>query len=175
MKKLLLLSAVVFVGIVSVPVQNAYAHILVRDSSESKGAILHIIPDDDPIAGKKATLFFDMQNDINGTNKVTLNITRQSSHESVPVETALDGSLITADFTFPSQGVYLLKYQIEVDGEIYVFEQSTRISRGVAVGTVDKVRHMWAEGLLMACGVIFAVLCIVAFNRRRDILEQSRF
>lgn len=175
MKKLLVVGSIGLMAGLCVMIQDAYAHVLIRDISGSKGAILHIIPDDDPIAGKKATIFFDMQNTTNSIHKATLDITRQNSHETVSVKTALDGSLITADFIFPRQGVYLLKYQIEVGSETYIFEQSTRISRGVAVGAVDKTRHTWAEGLLVACGTVFAVLLIVAFNRRRDILEQSKF
>lgn len=41
--------------------QKAYAHVLVSDESNTVGAVLHITPDDDPIAGESAHIFFDVQ------------------------------------------------------------------------------------------------------------------
>lgn len=175
MKKLSLVTLAGLISFALLPVQNAFAHVLVRDTSGSKGAILHIIPDDDPIAGKRATLFFDMQNDAKNVSKITLDITQQGYDKSVSVKTSLEGSLVTADFTFPSQGVYLLKYRVDVDGKTYIFEQSTRISRGAIIGSVERRHRTWAEGLLAACGISLAALIIIAFNRRHDIAKQSTF
>ena len=175
MKKLslLVLSGILIVFLM--PTQSAYAHVLIRDTSGSKGAILHIIPDDDPIAGQEATLFFDIQNNAKSVGKVTLDITKQGSSEAVPVKTNFDGSLATADYTFPSQGVYLLKYQVKTNNETYTFEQSTRISRGVMIDSIDRSHYIWAECLLLLCGIAFVILLIVAFNRRHDIAKQSTF
>jgi methionine-rich copper-binding protein CopC len=175
MKKCSLIIVAGLVWTLLIPVQSAYAHVLIRDTSGSKGAILHIVPDDDPIAGKKATLFFDMQNDNKDINTVNLDITQQGSNDTVTVKTTLNGSLATADYTFPSQGVYFLKYHVISGDGAYAFEQFTRISRGIIIGSVDKPRRTWAEGLLAACSIIFAMLLIVAFNRRHAIAEQSTF
>lgn len=175
MKKVSLLLLLGFLSVLLLPAHSAYAHVLIRDTAGNRGAILHIIPDDDPIAGKKATLFFDMQNDTKKISKVTLGITQEGSNETVPIKAKLDGSLATANFTFPSQGVYLLKYEVKATDETYTFEQSTRIARGVIVGSLDKPRYAWAEALLIGCGVAFGVLVILAFNRRSEIAKQSTF
>ena len=154
---------------------RAYAHVLIHDTGGANGAILHIVPDDDPIAGKKATLFFDMQARAGKDTKVNLTIRREGADEAVPVKTSLDGSLATADFIFPSQGVYYLEYEVKSANTVSLFKQSTRVSRGTVVGAVNKPRHGWAEGLLVACAGIIAALAVVAFNRRHDIAKQSRF
>src|SRR5690606_15978623 len=88
---------------------SSYAHVLVRDTSGSKGAILHIIPDDDPIAGKKATLYFDAQDVFDDDVRTGLSITRDDNGEAVVVETKRDGSLVTAEYIFPARGVYNLR------------------------------------------------------------------
>lgn len=148
---------------------DAKAHVLVTDQTGKNGAILHIVPDDDPIAGKEATLFFDTQNNLlEDTSKVSLTISRDGSGESVSVETKVDGSLVSVNYTFSTQGVYQLRY--EING--YVFEQSIRVSRG-STDTVINTQHTWAEGLLIGCGVLLASLVIVAWNRRKDIARQS--
>ena len=152
-----------------------YAHVLIHDTSSTNGAVLHIVPDDDPIAGKKATLFFDMQARAGKDTKVNLTIRRDGADKAVPVKTSLDGSLVTTDFVFPSQGVYHLEYKVKSKDSISLFRQSTRVSRGTIIGTTYKPRYGWAEGLLVLCITTIVVLGIVAFNRRHEIAKQSTF
>lgn len=156
-------------------VSSSYAHVLIRDTTGSRGAILHSIPDDDPIAGKMATVYLDAQDVFEDDAKIALSITREGSSEPMPVETKRDGSLVTAEYTFPSQGVYYLRYEITSDDTSYAFEQSIRVARGVGTGNQSKPRYAWAEMLLIFVATMFAVLCIVAFNRRKEITRQSTF
>src|SRR5438309_1159094 len=61
MKRFAFISAVI--GLLLMMPQSVYAHQMGRDGSTS--AILHIDPDDDPIAGQPSTLFFDFSDSVN--------------------------------------------------------------------------------------------------------------
>jgi len=151
--------------------QSASAHVLITDTTNTKGAILHITPDDDPIAGDAATLYFDMQG---AGEAVSMTITDAAG--VVETSTAkVNGSLATSTYTFPAQGVYRLTFTEKVNDKKYTFVHSQRVSRGVTASALDTPLYPWAELLLIASGVAFAVLVIVAFNRRKTIARHSTF
>lgn len=174
MKRLLVV--VLFAIAVFIPVP-ATAHVLITDSSQSKGAILHIIPDDDPVAGEQSPLYFDTQEQLlkpDTSSKVTL-IIENTTGEKTDVPVKIDGSLVTADYTFPMQGVYKLTYEIVAGNEKYIFTQSQRVSRGAVESALNQPTYAWAEMLIVGTGVGLIVLMIVAFNRRKLIANQSSF
>lgn len=175
MKRLLLFFLVMFSFSLFVG-QRAYAHVLVTDQTGKKGAILHIVPDDDPVAGKNSTLFFDLQDDLlDDEGKVTLSIAQTGKNKPIKVKTKKDGSLVTASYIFPHQGVYFIRYDIKTLGFNYTFHQTTRVSRGLVAETLEKPRYTWAEGLLVGCGVSLLCLVILAWNHRKGIIRQSTF
>lgn len=175
MKRLFMLSASIL-GLCLLLAADCQAHVFITDSSSRTGAVLHITPDDNPIAGRKASLFFDTQGKLlDKSSQVKLSIAQESKDTYQVVETRIDGSLVTADYIFPSQGVYHLRYVVEHPDGDYLFEQTTRISRGVSLQAVDKSTHTWAEGLLVICLVAAMILLILAWNRRQYIARQSSF
>ena len=154
--------------------QPASAHVLVTDSSGSLGAVLHIIPDDDPIAGEKSTLFFDIQNgDFKEEPKIEVEISSEDNKKIIPMKT--DGSLATVDFVFPVQGQYELTFTADSSAKSYTFTHTQRVTRGVASSVLDAQRHVWAEMILVGCFTAFAIGCIVAWNRRDAIRRASTF
>ncbi len=176
MRGLKLSLGIVLFCIVILPGSTVGAHVLVTDEEKSTGAILHVIPDDDPIAGKKSTLFFDIQDKIvESDSTVILTITPQRGGESEFVKTAIDGSLVTAEYVFPNQGAYEIRYTVQTDDRDYVFVNSMRVSRGVTLDEIDTSRYVWAEGIVFACGAITALCIIIAWNRRSAIAAQSKF
>ena len=154
--------------------QAASAHVLIQDTSKRHGAILHITPDDDPIAGKSATLFLDIQDTSEKIEEVVLRIGKAETEENTVVETLLDDSLVSASYVFPSQGVYNLTYTITSSKTTYTFEHVTRISRGVD-GSAQASRYMWAEAVLLASLIAAVTMAIIAFNNRRKISRHSSF
>lgn len=153
----------------------AYAHVLITDQTGTNGAILHIVPDDDPVAGQEATLFLDVQSEpVDSPNaQVKLTVKDEEGREST-VDPQVNGSLITARYTFPAQGMYELTYVIDTSDNSYSFQDTRRVTRGVAPGKMDQSNHAWAEASLVAGSLGLATLFIVAFNRRRDIAAQSK-
>jgi hypothetical protein len=179
MNKRLLVLSIIVANIVLVP-QRASAHVLITDNTGSIGAILHVMPDDDPIAGEPSTLFFDIQSQSfsRHRHKVSLAITNdESGTTQVPVK--LTGSSVSATYTFPTQGVYKLALTAEAqdaaNAHAHTFTHTQRVSRGVAGGALDKPTHAWAEAALVACACSFAILMLVGINRRKEIKTYSKF
>ncbi len=171
MKKL---AALVIIFAVVFSSQPVNAHILITDDSRTKGAVLHISPDDDPIAGQPSTIFFDIQNTALSENATTT-LTISKDGEQNEVTAKLDGSLATFEYTFSAQGMYKLSFQVTSGEQAYTFTQPWRISRGHTTSALDTPRHIWAEIALLASGISFALLVIVMLGRWRHIWKQSTF
>jgi hypothetical protein len=166
---------VIFLAIfILIPFQSVSAHVLITDDTNTKGAILHIFPDDDPVAGEVATLYFDAQEQlISNDESVVLTIKSEAGYEfNVPTE--FSESLVTADFIFPDLGVYQITYLVKSGSETYTFNQSQRISRGTSNSDVDTQKYSWAEMMLVGSGILLALLFIVGFNNRKDIIKYSK-
>ncbi len=180
MKRLLFaMFSVLMLG--SVLQQTVSAHVLTTDDTGSIGAILHIMPDDDPIAGEPSTLFFDIQSQAFSKHKHTIDLTvtdEQGQAERVPV--TFTGSAGLATYTFPQQGAYKLVLAAKAENttnnnHTYTFTHTQRVSRGVSASALAKPGYAWAEMLLVGCFVLFALLVIVSINRRSAITKQSKW
>lgn len=155
---------------------TAYAHVLINDTTDKKAAILHINPDDDPIAGQSSTIYFDIQDTLRQQLvSAHLTVTNNNDNASKVIQTTTNGSLTTANYTFPVQGIYTLNFLVQTKNQRYTFQQTQLVSRGVSAATVKKAHHQWAESLLFASALSFVILAIIAFNRRKSILGQSTF
>ncbi len=178
MSKALLFTALLIAGIISQPL-TAHAHVLLTDDSGQTGAILHINPDDDPVAGEPSTLFFDIQNQSfsSHAHQVSLTVTDEEGVAAdVPVSVA--NSSASATYIFPAQGAYRITLSAAADGaataHAHTFTHTQRVSRGAAGSVLDKPVHVWAEAGIVAsvCGLL--VLAIVTFNRRKEIADCSK-
>lgn len=173
MKKLCISLCVMATGLVAAP--PAYAHVLIPDETNTSGAIVHIMPDDDPIAGQPATLFFDMQDQQDDESTQVNLVIRDANGKDTKVDIRTDGSSATARHTFPSRGTYELIFTVKTDAKTYTFKQSQRVTRGEAASALDQPTYAWAEMLLLAGCLGFLVVGIVAFNRRNEIARQSKW
>ena len=173
MKKLILFSVLVLVSVWA-SIESVSAHVFVPDETKARGAIVHITPDDDPIAGQKATIYFDVQDNLlKPDSVVVLAIQGEGSREELTAK--FDDSLATFTYAFPSQGVHELTFNVNTDGNVYTFKQSHRVARGVAASALDQPSYEWAKIALLASGIGFALLLITVINRRREIAKQSTF
>ena len=160
-------------GVVLLP-QPASAHVLIRDETKSIGSVLHIVPDDDPIAGQPASIFFDIQTQSIDKAKTELTITSAETGDSVSVPFEVAGSSVNAVYTFPSQGAYRLKLYVQSDKD-YTFSYYQRVSRGLSAGPLDNSSYPLANSALVFSGTMALFLAIIIFNRRKEIKEQSTF
>lgn len=161
--------------LITLQTSSAQAHVLISDQTKGKAIILHVTPDDDPIAGQPAMFFFDMQNQTlsaDGTVRLTV---RDASGTRQTVQVESDGSLTTAEYIFPARGVYTLIYQVGLGENAYIFEYTQRVSRGTVGGVLDEPAPAWADALLLFSVIGLAVLIIVAWNRRAAIKLNSKW
>jgi hypothetical protein len=154
--------------------QTASAHVLVNDTSDTVGAVLHIVPDDDPVAGQTANLFFDVQTERLNEKTTMLAVMNSATHEEAQLPVKMDGNSITAEYIFPTQGIYQLTLTVAADKE-YTFVYSQRVSRGVSSGLSDKRAFPLAKFALIFSGTLFLFLLIVMFNYRKEIKKRSTF
>lgn len=173
MIKGILALAIVLVGIFG-PTATVSAHVLVMDTTNSMGAILHIIPDDDPVAGEKAEIYFDKQGRQIDGSTVTLNI-RNSDANDEQIDTKTEGTLTTASYIFPTQGAYEMKFTIKEADTTYVFEHTQRVSRGVFSEGAAQQHYIWAELLGVVSVVGLLTLAVVVLSRRKEIAKHSTF
>lgn len=168
MKKLLLFTCLLLVFASS----DAAAHVLIKDKTGTKGAILHIRPDDDPVAGEPATLYFDTQNLQDSKVSVGIRSTRTGKIDRVaPV--AMDGSLATLQYIFPTQGAYELIFTVSGENT-YTFTKYQRVTRGVSVDSSTSSIYVWSEMLFIASGVGLIVLLATFVNRCKEIAANSK-
>lgn len=172
MSKKSLIALLITVGTILALPQSAAAHVLIGDSSKSIGAVLHIMPDDDPIAGQQSNLFFDIQ--TQNISKATLTITNAATGEANKVPTKVTANTVTADYIFPTQGAYNLALTLKAD-KTYSFSHAQRVTRGVFNSALDKPTYPLASLALVFCGTAFLVLVILLFNHRKELWRDSTF
>lgn len=174
MSKRILIGLLLLVGCTLLLPQKVLAHVLISDDTKSIGAVLHIVPDDDPIAGQQANLFFDIQTQKINKDTAKLTITDTATSEAANVPVKVNDNTVTADYTFPVQGVYRLSLTVSSD-KTYSFNYSQRVSRGVMGSALDKPTYPLASLALVFCGTAFLFLLIILFNHRKELWRHSTF
>lgn len=154
----------------------AGAHMVYKDAIGGAGAVLHIDPNDDPVAGERAALLFDVQGTlgVKGQPVAKLTIIDEQNYETeVPVQ--LHGNTVAANYTFPRQGLYMIMLKIEEGGkQTHDFMQSQRVSRGRIQGVTGNSAPLWAVVGTVGAGAGVIVVITVAFSRWKAINTYSK-
>lgn len=156
------------------------AHVLFIDTKTNVAAVFHSNPNDDPVAGEPSELFFDVQ-DQNSTVRIPytgyeLFVTDEAGNETKLLTTA-SGSSVKIDYTFPSQGLYLLSLRSQPKYDAFqkvVIDGSLRVERGVGASATTENTTPQILGLITSLTAV-AVLTITFVNNRVAILRYSRF
>jgi hypothetical protein len=165
----MLTGMLIFVCLLLMPAQ-ASAHVFINDDSGQEAVVLHIDPDDDPIAGQPSNLFFDLQN-VKPT-AATLWITAAGGQQVSPAM-HVSGPVVSTQYTFAVQGVYQLDLQVHAGARTYNFQYAERVSRGAAAGSLDQAEPLWADLLLYGGGAGILVITCLAARRWRSIMKNS--
>ena len=164
----------VMLGLFALQPPTAQAHVLITDEGGETGAILHVSPDDDPIAGELTTLFFDIQDlPPSSEGKTATLLITDDSDQTKEVLIPVLGTTLSAHYVFPRQAVYDLTLSVPTDDTTLQFTHGQRVSRGLAGSALDQPRHEWAEAVLVLTICSFFVLCIIGFNRKDAIAKYS--
>ncbi|HUS26107.1 MAG TPA: hypothetical protein VMY99_02045 [Nevskiaceae bacterium] len=154
----------------------ASAHVFIKGNLPDTGAILHVTPDDDPIAGEQASLFFDIQSPALAHKPYTpiLSIT-DDRHIQTTVPATASGNAVNATYAFPLQGVY--RISLVVEGErtpVHEFTYTQRVSRGTLNTLPVDTTPAWAQAGLLFVIVTAIAIMIVFYNRRTFIRKYSK-
>ncbi|HEX6462606.1 MAG TPA: ferric reductase-like transmembrane domain-containing protein [Candidatus Saccharimonadales bacterium] len=154
----------------------AAAHMLVKDMANGAGTVLHITPDDDPIAGQQSLISFDIQGAsiTHAQPSVSLTIIdEQNNKTNVPAK--LQKNTVVADYTFPKQGLYTLMLTItQEDQQAYHFTESQRVGRGIITSTSVRSVPLWAGVGTVSTAIAAIAVAAVAFHRRKAIHNYSK-
>lgn len=154
----------------------AAAHMFSKDTMSSSGAVLHITPDDDPIAGESASMIFSIHGLSDAEqSSARLIITDDQNHEAI-VPAHIRSGAVVAEYTFPRQGLYKISLSIEQDGrQTHQFMQSQRVNRGIiSNATVKSDTPLWAVVGAVGTGAATIGVALTAFIRRKAIGSYSK-
>jgi hypothetical protein len=166
MKKILILSLILCIFLPS----SASAHVLLQNSERTMGAVLHITPDDDPIAGESSNLVFDIQDQAvtNENYSFTLQIFDSLGAPQV-IPTSINKTVISASHIFPTQGLYRIELRadpVETAKQPLTFTHSQLVSRGSSSVSNMFSKFALAEIGLIASGCGLLILGILFWNNR---------
>ena len=170
MKRNLGFVIIVAITLLTTPLLNSSvsAHILVKSDTSPSNAIVHIVPDDDPIAGEPSDIFFDINSkDNDDIQEYSLVIrSEEGTEESVDL-VKYEDSNYRSNYIFNSQGLYRLT--LNVGNDRFTFSQ--RVSRGAfKTHSTEKLNNSWAEAGLIGSSCLILVILILITNRRGQIL-----
>ena len=115
MKRLLMLGTAILTACTFLCTGIASAHVLKIDGHIS--VLLHVNPDDDPVAGQQTTYFLYFHDDTGkfALSKCTCTVTVQSQGQTIASQSvdAIDASDTENSYTFPDPAVYTMR----VDGK----------------------------------------------------------
>lgn len=167
---------VLILGLISFT-RPAGAHMFSKDTMAGSGSVLHITPDDDPIAGEQSSLVFDIKGlSATGNQAVAkLTITDDQNNET-EVPAHVRDNTVAAEYTFPQQGLYKIALSIEQDGiQTHNFVQSQRVNRGIISSvTVARSPPFWAVAGATSAGMAAMGVVFAAFIRRKAINNYSK-
>jgi hypothetical protein len=145
----------------------AFAHVIL--SSGSINALLHINPDDKPVAGQNSELLFvikDKQNKFSLSDcacgvEISQNGTVKESGELKPTGNNQDGSY---PYVFPEKAVYQIKL-VGKPIEENTFQPFTlNFDIRVEHDTNDRINPLTQPLIIVCLVVIVAVFCIILFT-----------
>ncbi|HVZ66669.1 MAG TPA: hypothetical protein VG917_00225 [Patescibacteria group bacterium] len=166
---------------------HAFAHVLKTDGTI--GILMHVSPDDDPIAGQQSSFFFDLK-DTTGKFKsqncdCNISIIQDGKKISTqPLAIATDNQNLSSAgyyFTFPSRGIY----QVEIDGKStnnsfnkFKLTYDVRVDRVSQTNTNDQQTENNSTGNLpriaFAAVIGFALIFLVLkLTKRKEVTDKN--
>ncbi len=163
---------------------QASAHVLKTD--QTIGAILHIDPNDSPVAGEPASIFFDLKDSANifAIEDCTCVVSVLQNGESIFEKTVTRISPVT--YTFPERSIYTVQFSGTPKAELssaasfepFVLSYDIRVDTVAATdpkqAAIEKEaqnffqRH-WTHIILFGGAIIFAI-----FSMIRESLKNNK-
>ncbi|MGI9027827.1 MAG: hypothetical protein ACR2FM_03235 [Candidatus Saccharimonadales bacterium] len=153
-------------GIISaVSAAPASAHVL--ESQDTIGAVLHIDPDDDPVAGESTGIYFEFKDKTNRFKVQDCNCKLVVQQDNQTIYDQSFGQVAGGEFTFPERGVYVVKAigSPKTASAFDAFELSydVRVQRGIgqpdATSSTGKTKNivLLVGGVVLVSSLLLAV------------------
>ena len=151
------------------------AHVLIRDESKTVGAVLHITPGDDPVAGESSTISLSINNASLRSSDSLLFVKNTTTGTTDALKYSQNNGALTAEYVFPSQGTYDLTIEARAsDTKKYNFTYTQRVSKGLGTNT-DATTYPLARFGLFATSIVFLLTVFVVLKKKKDMASQSSF
>lgn len=170
----LLMFIAVFLFVFSISTDKIYAHVL--KTHGSIGAVIHVSPEDDPIAGESTDFYFDLKdkkNKLKSDNCDCVGVVLQNGKEifSAPVfQNGIATGLENASFSFvfPAKAMYKVrvvgKPMDENTFDPFSLEWDIRVDR-VSEKVIDNTNNMQeSDGTYTALSIVGFIFLIIAAN-----------
>ncbi len=156
------------------------AHVTYKDDSNNSLVVLHVTPDDDPIAGNETSLFFSLKDEhLSSDKNIYRLLITNSDNLTIEVSTyAIEKLSFGAKYIFPTPGRYKLKLVIE---PVYIyatenssnstFEYELEVNRGVYTESKSKSKILWAYVVFIPITLISLFLGLTLYRNRKKILK----
>lgn len=172
----ILLASLLFLLFIST--SKVSAHVLMKDSSAGIGAIVHINPDDDPVAGSQTQMYIDIQDEAARfkipIESYQVSIQRPDGARERP-QANVAGSVLDVKYVFPTKGLYRIELTSPTSQARSVsMSYAVRVSRGVGQKS-DKDTHSWTQYVLPVSSALLVVTLVYGFSNRKKILALSKF
>ena len=172
MKKLLLILTLSF-AFSALSFKLSYAHVL--ETNGSLGAVMHIDPNDNPVAGKMSTIFFEIKDKEGKFKPEICNCTvsvRKDEKELFSKKIFTNDTNPSFSYRFPEKG----DYEIRLSGEPktqsgfnkFEIEYPVKVSQAKSVSTSNSnnlvnwlgahVFHLLAGIIILAMSAVFIIL-----------------
>lgn len=164
MSRLLLISGLVAIFCIILLPVTTLAHVV--ESDRGIGAVLHIDPDDDPIAGEVSTFFFDIKDTAGGYRENNCRCRLVIKQDGQTLYDELFNRPGGGTYTFPTRGIYsVAAVGSPLSGNSFQpfnLEYTIRVERGEGI---DVSSNRTAQRLPIVVGVIGAILFLFIFIR----------
>ncbi len=157
---------------------SAMAHTLVKDSTNTVGAIYHITPEDDPIAGKTTAIYFEVESKIDlNTSTVNLMISSRTSGFKQDIPVKIHDHTVSALFNFPVRELYFLRLSIVSNDAVHkemTFTSSQQVTHSANDEHSDAIAPAWAKAGLTVTILATIFLFGLGYKRWHLIRQQSK-
>lgn len=156
---------------------SASAHYDLTDPVTGLTAKYHITPDHEPIAGQSSIISFDLSKDDVQNNDYVFVITVSDKTQTLNVATShTTGNVITADYTFPSAGEYIISLQINSpNGRISSVQQKQSVKAAAATGeTAEQDEDESSRKVILLSSTTLALIIIILAIAARDQPKKKR-
>ena len=154
----------------------ASAHMFIKDPIAGAGAVLHITPDDDPVAGEQSGFLFDIKHTspVGQDSSANLAITDEQNN-TITVPTVIKEGAASVKYTFAKQGLYKLVLTVKKgEKQTHIFTLDQRVSRGIISGGTTRSTPLWAGAGLLVAGLATIIIAALAIARRSQINTYSK-